>query len=206
MEKVCCDIQIILLQRSTKNQKTKQKTTISSELLRNLYFLSNAYLMDRRTPVNKADVILVNTLRIPANFKDYVNLQIISTIPCNNQEPHIKLKMRFIFLNPRRGDVKYGGVWIVCGRQRTRAGIQFQAYFYRMRYHWQQDLFFTQHLYLNFTTADFCYPFSYSQICIVIHLSTPRDKLDIHLWYIQSYRYSVYIGYIFEWLKICWYS
>lgn len=110
LEKVCCDIQIILLQRSTKNQKTKQKTTISSELLRNLYFLSNAYLMDRRTPVNKADVILVNTLRIPANFKDYVNLQIISTIPCNNQEPHIKLKMRFIFLNPRRGDVKYGGV------------------------------------------------------------------------------------------------
>lgn len=42
--------------------------------------------------VNKADVNFLYTPRIPANFKDYVNSQIISTIPYNNHESRIKLK------------------------------------------------------------------------------------------------------------------
>lgn len=51
-----------------------------------------AELIIGSTTVNKADVNFLYTPRIPANFKDYVNSQIISTIPYNNHESRIKLK------------------------------------------------------------------------------------------------------------------
>lgn len=92
--------------------------------------------------VNKADVNFLYTPRIPANFKDYVNSQIISTIPYNNHESRIKLKRWFIFSNPRRDDVKYG-VQVNCiGRHCMKKGLWYSFWFPRT--HDTADTFFSK--------------------------------------------------------------
>lgn len=89
------------------------------------------------------------TPRIPANFKDYVNSQIISTIPYNNHESRIKLKRWFIFSNPRRDDVKYG-VQVNCiGRHCMKKGLWYSFWFPRT--HDTADTFFFKILWPNFT-------------------------------------------------------
>lgn len=106
-----------------------------------------AELIIGSTTVNKADVNFLYTPRIPANFKDYVNSQIISTIPYNNHESRIKLKRWFIFSNPRGDDVKYG-VQVNCKRQTLDtegAPIQFLVSTYtRFSWHFFKKSFMTK--------------------------------------------------------------